>query len=300
MAPRPKPSPTRLGPPPQLNSLKIPVVQQRLAAKMQPKMREVVTRHIKILAKWFHTQFSWKKFLLFWMVLLIASKMVLLMLTYQFFSMTSLVSLEIFHGVWTIAFFVLTLVNAKTVLTNASCLLAGYLPATTVLHILLIPSDYPLPYIITDAVTTLLAIVTMFLLLRMECTQILTQAEELWQNQDPGHHSVAGSDAGTNSTALSSGANSPDLKRHVIPRPEHVKHVHVLDPRAPRHPETVSSPQYQIGYPSMDDRERREINSTAMGFEEAIDLEPIDFEHFIDEPDLDRPNMEKMFRQNRA
>ena len=33
---------------------------------------------------------------------------------------------------------------------------------------------------------------------------------------------------------------------------------------------------------------------------QAIDLEPIDFEHFIDEPDLDRPNMEKMFRQNRA
>merc|ERR1712025_1027993 len=111
-------------------------------------------------------------------VMLIASKMVLLMLTYQFFSLTSLVSLEIFHGVWTIAFFVLTLVNTKTVLPNASCLLAGYLPATTVLHILLIPSDYPLPYIITDAVTTLLAIVTMFLLLRMECTQILTQAEE--------------------------------------------------------------------------------------------------------------------------
>ena len=53
--------------------------------------------------------------------------------------------LQIFHGVWTIAFFVLTLVNAKTVLPNASCLLAGYLPATTVLHILLIPSDYPLP-----------------------------------------------------------------------------------------------------------------------------------------------------------
>ena len=52
---------------------------------------------------------------------------------------------QIFHGVWTIAFFVLTLVNTKTVLPNASCLLAGYLPATTVLHILLIPSDYPLP-----------------------------------------------------------------------------------------------------------------------------------------------------------
>merc|ERR1712128_355701 len=142
--------------------------------------------------------------LMSWMVLLIASKMVLLMLTYQFFTLTSLVSLEIFHGVWTIAFFCLTIIDTKTVLPNASCLLAGYLPATTVLHILLIPNDYPLPYIITDAVTTLLAIVTMFLLLRMECSQILQEAEELWQQQP----SSPGSDAGTNSTTLSSGASS--------------------------------------------------------------------------------------------
>ena len=35
-------------------------------------------------------------------------------------------------------------------------------------------------YIITDAVSTLLAIVTMFLLLRLECTQILKEAETLW------------------------------------------------------------------------------------------------------------------------
>ena len=77
-----------------------------LIKKVQPKLREVVSRHIKILAKWFHTQFSWKKFLLFWMVMLIASKMVLLMLTYEFFSLTSLVSLEVgifkieFSGKW--------------------------------------------------------------------------------------------------------------------------------------------------------------------------------------------------------
>ena len=102
MAPKPKPTPHRLGPPPQLNTLKIPVVQQRFAKKVQPKLREVVSRHIKILAKWFHTQFSWKKFLLFWMVMLIASKMVLLMLTYEFFSLTSLVSLEV--GIFKIEF----------------------------------------------------------------------------------------------------------------------------------------------------------------------------------------------------
>merc|ERR1712020_670430 len=94
---------------------------------------------------------------------------------------------------------------------------------------------------------------------------------ELWQQQPPS----PGSDAGTNSTTLSSGASSPQIQRHVLPP--------VV--------ETVASPQYQIGYPSMDERERWEINNTTMGYEE-----PIDFEHFIDEPDLDRPNMEKMFR----
>ena len=53
MAPKPKPNPNRLGPPPQLNSLKIPVVQQKFAKKVQPKLREVITRHIKILARKF-------------------------------------------------------------------------------------------------------------------------------------------------------------------------------------------------------------------------------------------------------
>ena len=58
--------------------------------------------------------------------------------------MNNVYLLQIFHGVWTIAFFCLTIIDTKTILPNASCLLAGYLPATTVLHILLIPNDYPL------------------------------------------------------------------------------------------------------------------------------------------------------------
>jgi hypothetical protein len=146
-----------------------------------------------------------------------------------------------------------------------------------VLHILLIPSDYPLPYIITDATTTLLAILTMFALLRMECTQILAEAEEMWQQQPTG----PASEAGTNSTGLSSGASSPQVQHRTVTLP------------AIR---TIASPQYQQ-HPSMDERERREINSSTMGFEEAIDLEPIDFEHFLDEPDLERSHhLEKMFR----
>ena len=79
---------------------------------------------------------------------------------------------------WTIAFFCLTVIETGAILPNASCLLAGYLPATTVLHILLIPNNYPLEYIITDAVGTFLAIITMFLLLRMECTGKLS----LWDS----------------------------------------------------------------------------------------------------------------------
>merc|ERR1711972_1261829 len=162
-----------------------------------------------------HNQFSWKQFLMMRMVVLIASKMVLLALTFPFFTLTSLVSLQIFHGVWTIAFFCLTILDSRAqLLPNASCLLAGYLPATTVLHILLIPSDYPLPYIITDAVTTLLAIVTMFMLLRMECSQILSQAEELWQQP-----AVPASEAGTNSTGLSSGTPTPQVQHRTVTLP---------------------------------------------------------------------------------
>jgi len=278
MAPKPKQGPPRLGPPAQLmGGMKVPVVHQQFARKVQPKMREMASRHVKLVAKWLHNQFSWKQFLMGWMVVLIASKMVLLALTFPFFTLTSLVSLQIFHGVWTIAFFCLTILDSRArLLPNASCLLAGYLPATTVLHILLIPSDYPLPYIITDATTTLLAILTMFALLRMECTQILAEAEEMWQQP-----AVPASEAGTNSTGLSSGTPSPQVQHRTV----------TLPPLR-----TIASPQYQQ-HPSMDERERREINSSTMGFEEAIDLEPIDFEHFLDEPDLERSHhLEKMFR----
>merc|ERR1711983_236559 len=69
---------------------------------------------------------------------------------------------------------------------------------TTVLHILLIPNNYPLEYIITDAVGTFLAIITMFLLLRMECTEILHEAEELWIRQG-GSDTI--SEAGSSSTS---------------------------------------------------------------------------------------------------
>merc|ERR1719491_2444276 len=217
MVPRP-PGPRPLGPRP---------LGPRLGPRLgpPPQLRGVASRHAKLVARWMHEQFSWRQFLMGWMVLLIASKVVLLALTFPYFTLTSLVSLQIFHGVWTIAFFCLTVLDTRArLLPNASCLLAGYLPATTVLHILLIPSDYPLPYIITDASTTLLAILTMFALLRMECSLILAEAEELWQQPN-----TPASEAGTNSTGLSSGANSPQVHRQVLPPVSR----------------TISSPQYQ-------------------------------------------------------
>jgi len=118
-------------------------------------------------------------------------------------------------------------------------LLTGYLPATIVLHILLIPNEHPLEYIIADGVTTLLAIVILFLLLRMECSQILQDAEEVWDGQ------------------VVSGTESPPAGRDFkggSPKNSHQVIHHI---------ESMTSPQYP-----------------------SIDLEPIDFEHFIDEQNL--------------
>ena len=89
--------PPRLGPPPPLNTIKVPVVQQQLASKVQPKLRQLASKHAKLLASWLHSSFSWKQFLMSWMVVLVASKMVLLALTYMFFTTTSLVSLQVSH-----------------------------------------------------------------------------------------------------------------------------------------------------------------------------------------------------------
>jgi len=198
------------------------VSQQKGAGRLQPKLKEAVGKRAKMVAKFVHENLTWKKILMSWMVLLVASKMVLLMLTYEFFSLTALISLQIFHGVWTIAFFCLNVIDSRAILPNASCLLAGYLPATTVLHILLIPNDYPLEFIIIDAVGTFLAIITMFLLLRMECTEILHEAEELWQRQGStatsqcGSGSDASSECGASVASGSTGASNVDFNEHYI------------------------------------------------------------------------------------
>ena len=41
------------------------------------------------------------------------------------------------------------------------------------------------------------------------------------------------------------------------------------------------------------------INQNMSILLQAIDLEPIDFEHFIDEPELGRPDIHRMFRQGK-
>ena len=99
MSPKPKAVPSRLGPPPQLSQIyrnKVPMVeQQQRHHKFQPKMREVLARQAKLIAKWLRANLTWKKILMSWMVLLVASKMVLLVLTYQFFTLTALISLQV-------------------------------------------------------------------------------------------------------------------------------------------------------------------------------------------------------------
>ena len=94
MAPKPKSVPSRLGPPPQLSNYRVPIVAQK-QRKFEPKMREVFGRQAKMLARWVHANLTWKRILMTWMVLLVASKMVLLMLTYQYFTMAALISLQV-------------------------------------------------------------------------------------------------------------------------------------------------------------------------------------------------------------
>ena len=88
MSPKPKSVPPRLVPPPQLRNY----YSSAPAGKFQPKMREVLGRQAKLIARFLHANLTWKKILMSWMVLLVASKMVLLMLTYRFFTMTALLS----------------------------------------------------------------------------------------------------------------------------------------------------------------------------------------------------------------
>jgi hypothetical protein len=303
MAPKPKNVPSRLGPPPQL--ARITLVQQQ--EKFQPKMREILAKNAKMLARWAHEKMTWKKLLMSWMVILVASKMVLLMLTYKFFTLTSLISLQTFHGVWTIAFFCLTVIETGAILPNASCLLAGYLPATTVLHILLIPNNYPLEYIITDAVGTFLAIITMFLLLRMECTEILHEAEELWIRQG----SDTSSEAGSSTTGGSDISDTASQRSHrsalatALAKQNGSLHGHHVGPTiitvngvsaSINGAHNLDSMLYSMDEPRTGPNEAQGPNNVL--FDEAIDLEPIDFEHFVDEPDLDggQANSERVFK----
>lgn len=234
--------------------------ENAFCTKVKPKMKEVFHQHIKILAKYLHTQVCWKKILILWAVLIIASKMAMIAFTCKYFSSTSLVSLEVFHGCWMLAVFCLLLFNTSSIFPNASCLLVGYLPATTVLHILLIPDYYPLPFIILDAVSTLLAIITMFLILRIECRQIVKNSK----SRDIEIATSADS-VGTSSTNVSSRVSSPGIERHF-------KSASC---------ETLAVPQYQVGFYSIDGDG---IHNNIV-YEEGLDLEPIDFEHFLDEPE---------------
>ena len=280
------------------------------------------------------------------------------------------ISFQIFHGVWTIAFFCLNVIDSKAVLPNASCLLAGYLPATTVLHILLIPNDYPLEYIITDAVGTFLAIITMFLLLRMECTEILHEAEYMWENNKGSTnniHSDTTSESGLSSCSSGSCStrsngveiNTPNgrrilgnpsgptiitvsavnqrlqrehlaaqldsmlyqsmeepVERHLQQQPSsNITGISLNPFRLNSYSAPNSPPARQQQHPQQQQQQQQQgrprpqqasspppTNSPPSGgngqvlFDEAVDLEPIDFEHFVDEPEMNRNQSERMFQ----
>lgn len=237
-----------------------------------------------------------------WMVVLVASKMVLLMLTYQFFTLTSLISLQVFHGVWTIAFFCLSIIDSRAVLPNASCLLAGYLPATTVLHILLFPNTYPLEYLLTDAVGTFLAIITMFVLLRMECAEILMDAEDLWEGQ----HGIsdASSDSGHSGTTTTSASSYQVIEtpqgRRILGNPNGPTVISVNGVPSNYRPFHMDS----VLFPSLEEPDtfapsvRPGYHRQESIFDEAVDLEPIDFEHFEDDQGQNRRYMGQIGNYN--
>merc|ERR1712110_691309 len=54
-----------------------------------------MSKQAKMIARWLHENLTWKKILMTWMVVLVASKMVLLMLTFEYFSLTALISLQV-------------------------------------------------------------------------------------------------------------------------------------------------------------------------------------------------------------
>ena len=104
MSPKPKSVPPRLVPPPQLVN-QLAAAQHKKSSnhhKIQPKMRQVFGRQAKLLARWIRVNFSLKRALLSWMVLLVASKMVLLVLTYQFFTLTAIISLQVRRALVTV------------------------------------------------------------------------------------------------------------------------------------------------------------------------------------------------------
>jgi len=153
-----------------------------------------------------------------------------------------------------------------------------------------------------------LAIITMFLLLRMECTEILHEAEELWNRQG----SDTSSEAGSSTTGSSDMSDTVSQRSHrstlaaaVAKQQTFVapgSHGHHVGPTiitvngvsaAINGAHNLDSMLYSMDEPRTNPNEPQ--NGQNVLFDEAIDLEPIDFEHFIDEPDLDS-NSERVFK----
>ena len=113
----------------------------------------------------------------------------------------------------------------------------------------------------------------------------------MWQRQS---ESETGSEAGTASTDIEISTPSTPGNRNIVYRNEGIG------------PMVVQVGTYDsMMYNSMDvggntsGGLNREINNNNLLFHDSIDLEPIDFEHFVDEPDFtnqQRSRSERMFR----
>lgn len=136
--------------------------------------------------------------------------------------------------------------------------------------------------------------------------EILHEAEELWIRQGSDTSSEAGSsstggsdisDAISHRSHRSTSSASAAALAAALAKQNNLQHGHHVGPTII----TVNGVSASInGSHNLDSMlysmEEPRTNPNADNiFDEAIDLEPIDFEHFVDEPDLDS-NSERVFK----
>ena len=138
-------------------------------------------------------------------------------------------------------------------------------------------------------------------------SEILHEAEELWIRQG----SDTSSEAGSSTTGGSDISDTASQRSHrsalatVLAKQTGQLHPHHVGPTiitvngvsaSIGGAHNLDSMLYSMDEPRTGPNEASAANNVL--FDEAIDLEPIDFEHFVDEPDLDggQANSERVFK----